>query len=458
MDTPESAQPEARPAESQPPKPKPFRVCYQTFQTNVDNPDLKLLNCSKCKTAKYVSVEAQRANWPFHKINCNRPEVDKVKNMSMKDVTKRCLEWPSVDHNSALCFKRLLEYFQAHEADKKGKNSKKDLGMDIGDVGLGLHRRLFNTEQRLVGALSCFWATPGIPELLLQHKGHSIKRTLLKPGKHYSQGTDAYEYFYFVCTVLTFSGVTEIQQTMASIHDGLGKIRTNSPWALAAANKLLDLWMDPKARQDCGDAFAPGPSLMLTWLQHGKKERIDLINRGAIHVTIDCWVGGNAGAETYCKKIMALFITYKDEIEQNISNLRAAEILQNLFVLNDYIKPKNELFVQLFVLLEGLFVYSPKAEERWKYLVDSPPPVETETDEIDEFKEERQSFLRNVVQKQLYVPGGSKNPIILPLLNRCNKEIMESVTKKMKAKKPKDDDMRFDMTGLDKFPAPKDPK
>ncbi|KAJ7161895.1 hypothetical protein C8R43DRAFT_316048 [Mycena crocata] len=46
-------------------------ACTNCLKTNVNEPELQLRRCGKCKGVSYCSQECQKAHWPKHKLSCS---------------------------------------------------------------------------------------------------------------------------------------------------------------------------------------------------------------------------------------------------------------------------------------------------------------------------------------------------------------------------------------------------
>eukprot|EP01083_Nonionella_stella_P103852 297052_1 len=51
--------------------------CYNCFASDIE---CKLLNCSKCKSAKYCSIKCQSENWDYHKKTCSKEAITRITN------------------------------------------------------------------------------------------------------------------------------------------------------------------------------------------------------------------------------------------------------------------------------------------------------------------------------------------------------------------------------------------
>eukprot|EP01084_Bolivina_argentea_P248377 415443_1 len=152
--------------------------CYQCFKCQH-----VLLQCSKCKLAKYCSVECQTNNWKYHKNSCDSPnnfglsyeDIDANLLYSMVEELVFYMRCPDINKKVMKLFKYIeIGYQKVYKNEIRFSDvTDPEKRSDFNRIGVSIHAsvRLYGMSAELYHLFyRAFWSMPGIVEYLLDTK------------------------------------------------------------------------------------------------------------------------------------------------------------------------------------------------------------------------------------------------------------------------------------------------
>eukprot|EP01084_Bolivina_argentea_P019114 35551_1 len=206
-----------------------MKWCYNCFKSNEI---CTLLNCTKCKLAKYCSIKCQRENWIFHKRVCSSETINFIKNE--KQNTSANVIDGDVLYNTIQEFKT---QFQSGWCDHRTL-----IRLKLIHAGYQLRwRRQLNISEQCVNKLPCIEYLDAIGQLI-----HQFVRYF---------SLDKLHYINFYRTFLSVPGMVEyiLHETFVNKH--LLQLRKNGfgYWKDLPNKKQFDQWSSKTAfgNDDC---------------------------------------------------------------------------------------------------------------------------------------------------------------------------------------------------------------
>lgn len=310
------------------------RVCYYTFVTEEEH-GKTLLRCSRCQRAFYVSREAQKEHWKYHKGTCRRVDAEALEMIVSYDLKElqnmfgnllaQCSgirgQITSKDGVASVIFPivvRISELMRAQDS----------YSADAGNHLHGICRTyIFCADDKVSWRI---WGIPGMTQFLLYGED-LLTENIRKRRDYFDDGLPSTEYIDLVLerddpelakrarklheeedAVDLWSGVNGAMEfcylyfnlilcaavragkSSCSIHDGDGNIRQIGKLPEVATRRALELWSNKLVMESCGDAMAPGASIGVTamnkWCPNEKELSVEFDGELAPGLTFDAAV------------------------------------------------------------------------------------------------------------------------------------------------------------------------
>ena len=279
-------------------------ICYTTFLTKNETSQ-RLKRCTRCRCAWYRSADEQRANWLVHKEVCQRPDYDRIADMTAAECIEELKQQGSFlhncNHNTSSLLERLFDIIR-HDSDAWTGRGDADSNKDMRRVLHAFSRTSLEEGDAKDDILEQYyqrvWACPGMPQLL--HFTDMKSSSLRKMMKNFPNGrpifgdidkennfelqynTDFDEsgehVAWFVVGFLVRSCVWG-KITKQSNDDGRGHLR-DTYYSQAARRHLARIFSSKTLRDCAKKAFYPVPGYILNVAENNTEEFLTLLNAG----------------------------------------------------------------------------------------------------------------------------------------------------------------------------------
>jgi len=295
---------------------------------------------------RFCSTACQKALAPFHQHSCSPSDEKIISKFSIKKAVaklKECIFQQPPDLKNLSCVLYRIKKLLDDDYDEDNPYNMEDNGMESGDVGYTIHTyaRVGGLGERAEFIYRTMWAAPGMTDLLLNE-------TLTSPFlEHASSRPPSYEFCWYIINVLVRTATldTSLPQSpfQTSASDGQNMLR-NTPLGKVAANRIVELYLNPVVVYQCLDAFIPAVNVMNTLCQtNNQNVRLQWIEKGLIENTLRMNFHSLAGSSGITQPILSLILKEKDLYKiLNYSRLSSILLTSTTYFDKEYEDLKKE--------------------------------------------------------------------------------------------------------------------